>query len=76
MSIDPESGVPVYQQLAGILRERIAAGKITRRVPSEKTLMQEFGLALGTVRHAIAILRDEGIVFTTPGLGTYVAKKD
>jgi DNA-binding GntR family transcriptional regulator len=74
VSIDPESGVPAYRQLAMILTGRIASGEITRRLPSENTLMQEYGLALGTVRHAIAVLRDEGVVFTTPGLGTFVAK--
>lgn len=75
MSIDPESGVPAYRQLAMILVGRIASGEITRRLPSENTLMQEYGLALGTVRHAIAVLRDDGAVFTTPGLGTFVAQK-
>ena len=75
VSIDPESGVPAYRQLAMILVGRIASGDITRRLPSEQTLMQQYGLALGTVRHAIAVLRDEGVVFTTPGLGTFVAQK-
>ncbi len=75
VSIDPESGVPAYRQLAMILVGRIASGEITRRLPSENTLMQQYGLALGTVRHAIAVLRDEGVVFTTPGLGTFVAQK-
>lgn len=72
MTIDPESGVPVYRQLAVILAARIESGQITRRLPSENTLMQEFGLALGTVRKAIGVLRDDGIVFTTPGVGTFV----
>ena len=72
MSIDPDSGIPVFRQLALILAGRIERGEITRRLPSENTLMQEFGLALGTVRKAIGVLRDDGIVFTTPGVGTFV----
>lgn len=72
MTIDRESGVPAYRQLADILRGRIERGEITKRLPGEKYLMEEFGLALGTVRQAIGVLRDEGVVFTTPGLGTFV----
>jgi GntR family transcriptional regulator len=75
VSIDPESGVPLWRQLADILRGQIERGEITRRLPSETTLMQEFGLAMGTVRKAIAALRDDGLVFTTPGVGTFVAQR-
>jgi GntR family transcriptional regulator len=72
VTIDPDSGIPVYRQLALILADRIERGEITRRLPSETTLMQEFGLALGTVRKAVGVLRDDGLVFTTPGVGTFV----
>jgi DNA-binding GntR family transcriptional regulator len=34
----------------------------------------ETGLAVGTVRHAIALLADEGWAYTVPGRGTYAAK--
>ena len=44
-------------------------------MPSEKTLMQEYGLAHGTVRKAIAVLREEGLVQTTPGWGSYVIER-
>jgi GntR family transcriptional regulator len=70
--IDYESGMPPYRQLAVILRTRIETGQITRRLPSDKTLMQEFGLALGTVRKAVALLRAEGLIETTPGWGSHV----
>jgi DNA-binding GntR family transcriptional regulator len=74
VSIDPDSGVPKYRQLADILRGRIERGEITRKVPGEKYLMEDYGVALGTVRQAIALLREDGVVFTTPGLGTFVRK--
>jgi GntR family transcriptional regulator len=67
VSIDYDSATPPYQQLAAILRGRIEAGEITKR------LQQEFGLALATVRKAVKLLRDEGLVTTVPGWGTYVA---
>ena len=76
MSISYDSATPPYQQLAAILRERIEAGEIRTRLPGEKTLQQEFGLALATVRKAVKVLRDEGLVHTVPGWGTYVADLD
>ncbi len=74
--IDPDSGDPPWVQLAAILRARIAAGEITAKVPSERTLHQEFGLAPVTIRKAIHQLRDEGLVRITPGWGTYVVKPE
>lgn len=71
--IDPQSARPPYRQLADILRAKIQAGEITARLPGERALADEYQVALGTVRKAIAVLRDEeGLVETTPGWGTYV----
>lgn len=75
MEIDLDSPVPRYRQLADYLRRQIAAGTLTGRLPGEKHLMQDYGLSQGTVRKALAILRDEGLVETTAGLGTYVVSK-
>jgi DNA-binding GntR family transcriptional regulator len=74
--IDRDSADPPWVQLAAILRARIASGEITARLPGERALQQEFGLAPVTIRKAIHQLRDEGLVRTTPGWGTYVARKD
>jgi DNA-binding GntR family transcriptional regulator len=72
-----DRGLPVapWKQLAAILRDRITSGELTGRMPSERTLTQEYGLAHGTVRKAIAQLRDEGLVETVAGLGTYVIER-
>jgi GntR family transcriptional regulator len=69
-----DSADPPHRQLAAFLRQRIEAGEITARLPGEKTLQQEYGLALATVRKAVKVLRDEGLVRTVPGWGTYVAE--
>jgi GntR family transcriptional regulator len=78
VSIDRDGPDPVYQQLAAILRTRIEAGEIPagRAVPSETTLMQEYGLARETVRKAVRVLRDEGLVRIVQGRGAYVVPKD
>jgi DNA-binding GntR family transcriptional regulator len=75
VTIDPDVPVAPWRQLAAILRDRITNGELTGRMPSERTLTQEYGLAHGTVRKAIALLRDEGLVETVAGLGTYVIER-
>lgn len=44
-------------------------------MPSEKDLVDEFGLARETVRRAMAVLRAEGLVEVRHGHGTYVIEK-
>ena len=78
VSIDHEGDVPVYIQLAGILRERIRSGDLAPRrpVPSKRSLQQQYGVAGGTIDKAIAILREEGLVRTVIGRGIYVTRPD
>ena len=78
VSIDHEGDIPVYIQLAGILRERIRSGDLAPRrpVPSKRSLQQQYGVAGGTIDKAIAILRDEGLVRTVIGRGIYVTRLD
>jgi len=74
VTIDPLGPTPVYQQLATILRARIDSGDLApnRPIPSETALQQEHGVARGTARRAVALLRDEGLVVTVKGRGTFV----
>ncbi|WP_068925624.1 GntR family transcriptional regulator [Planobispora rosea] len=74
MTIDPDSYEPAYIQLAGLLRAAIDSGELApgQPVPSEKTLIQQHGVARETVRRAISILRAEGRVQTLAGRGSYV----
>lgn len=78
MTIDPFGPVPPYRQLAAIIRDQIESGELQPgdRVPSETTLQQTYGLARGTVRRAVALLREEGAVITVPMRGSYIADRD
>ena len=71
MEIDPHSKEPSYAQVARQLREQIMSGELGPRdqLPSLKRLVQETGLAVGTVQHAIRVLEAEGIVYTVSGAG-------
>ncbi|MFC4107854.1 GntR family transcriptional regulator [Micromonospora zhanjiangensis] len=74
--IDLMSPTPLYVQLADLLAGRIADGDLAPRqpLPSESTLQQEYGVSRGTVRAAMALLRERGLVVTIPQRGTYVAE--
>ncbi|MET9243876.1 GntR family transcriptional regulator [Nonomuraea sp. NPDC003709] len=65
---------PAYATLANDLRQRIATGKYPpgAMIPSEATLMAEFGVARGTVRQALAELEREGLVVSQMGRGRRV----
>lgn len=67
-------------QLAGILRAQILAGEFDdvsdQKLPSETTLLQQYGVSRNTVRAAIALLRDEGYVLTRPQYGSRVAPRE
>jgi GntR family transcriptional regulator len=77
IKIDLLSPEPSYLQLAGILRARIQSGEIPagHALPSITTLVQETGLAVGTVRKAIKVLSDEGLVVTVPGRGSFATRR-
>jgi GntR family transcriptional regulator len=77
IKIDLRSREPSYLQLAAILRGRIESGEIgpEEALPSITFLVQETGLAVGTVRKAIKILADEGLVVTVPGRGSFATKR-
>ena len=75
--IDHYSPTPLYIQVADMLRAQIASGELPpgRPLPSQRTLIQEYGLARGTVARAMAILVEEGLVVIVPGKGAYVPPK-
>lgn len=73
--VDPLSPTPLYVQLADLIAKQIQDGRLEPRrpIPSESQLRQEFGVARGTARQAVALLRERGLVVTVPQRGTYVA---
>ena len=75
--IDRDGPVPPYRQVANALRERIATGQIPpgRRIPSLVQLEAEFGVARDTLRKAVRVLRDEGLVETVTGMGVFVVDR-
>jgi DNA-binding GntR family transcriptional regulator len=72
--VDHMDPTPLKVQLANELRAKIQSGELAsgQPIPSESYLQQQHGVARGTVRAAVKILQDEGLVITIQGRATYV----
>lgn len=66
---------PLSKRIADDLEERILNGSLRKgeRLASEDELAREFGVARGTMRSALSILKDRELVSTRAGVGTFVA---
>jgi DNA-binding GntR family transcriptional regulator len=74
-AVDDESGLDAvgsYARIAEALRVRLELLPPGSPVPSETVLSGEFGVARNTVRRALALLTEEGLVSTVPGRGRVV----
>ena len=73
--IDPTKIAYVYMQMADHIADRIAKGELRpgARLPGERDLAAEYGVAHLTARRATRELRERGLVVTLPAKGTFVA---
>jgi GntR family transcriptional regulator len=71
------SRVPLYVQLASVMRQRIETGHWNEgdKISTIEELESEFGVARVTVRQAIEMLREEGLLDAQQGRGTFVSGK-
>jgi GntR family transcriptional regulator len=74
MTIDRESEVPVYVQIANDLRQQILSGELPagRRIPSKRYFRDTHGISGVTFDKATAILKTEGLIRPSRGLGLFV----
>jgi len=61
-----------YMQVADDVERRINDHEITAKLPAERELAEEYGVAYTTVRRAMEILRERGLIITRHGRGTFV----
>ncbi|SDQ56800.1 GntR family transcriptional regulator [Thermostaphylospora chromogena] len=62
------------RQIADLLRGEIMHGRFrTGRLPLESALAREYGTSRNTVRQALDLLREEGLIDRCPRVGTTVA---
>lgn len=69
---------PRWEQVAEVIRQRIADGTYLprSRVPSVIQLQGEFGIAQATAQKTLRRLREEGAIYTVPGLGSFVTEPE
>lgn len=75
--IDPSRPEYVYVQLADVLEKLIKGGQLRpgARLPGERDLAEEYGVAIGSARRAVQELRDRGLVVTVPAKGTFIVEQ-
>jgi DNA-binding GntR family transcriptional regulator len=76
--IDNAQALPLYHQVAGILRQRIEDGvyPVGGKLLSEDELAAEFEVSRATIRQAVGELVIEGLVVRKQGRGTFVEARD
>ncbi|WP_243167473.1 MULTISPECIES: GntR family transcriptional regulator [Lachnospiraceae] len=64
----------LYYQIYDIMFQEIVNGKYAEKdlLPAESELMERYGVSRATVRRAMDLLKDEGLIEKKRGYGTYV----
>jgi GntR family transcriptional regulator len=75
--VDKRDPTLFSEQVARSIERDIRDGKydLENPLPSEVALQATYGVARGTVRAALALLRERGVVETMPFRGTFIARK-
>jgi len=69
------SGPPLPDLVADTLREAIADGRLVpgQRLPAEPQLAEQLGVSRATLRQALSLLTQEGLLVRQQGLGTFIS---
>lgn len=76
VSIQPVKRVRAYEDIVRQLADMIRRGEIKPgdRLPPERELAQAFGVGRPTLRQALTVLTEAGVVEVLPGSGVYLRK--
>lgn len=76
MGLNKQSPIPLYYQLAELIREQIHQGTLQPgdQLPAERILSEQHAISRMTVRQAITYLVRDGTLVARHGLGTFVAE--
>lgn len=77
IALDRTARAPIYQQVAGQIRQQIDAGQLPAgtRLPTIRQLAQQLGVTRLTVQTAYAELQSGGWLEATVGRGTFVSRE-
>ncbi len=73
-TLERRSGISLWRQIAQHLHEEIKSGELQpgSKLPTEPHLARRFGVNRHTVRRALSVLQEEGLVSIEQGRGTFV----
>ncbi|MCP4303918.1 MAG: GntR family transcriptional regulator [bacterium] len=74
LELNPESGLPLYAQIAAAVRRAVGAGEVAvgDRLPAARDLAQSLDVNMHTVLRAYNDLREEGLIELRRGRGAIV----
>jgi GntR family transcriptional regulator len=75
-AFEPVHGpVARYRQLAAFIRDAVARGDLKSgdSLPTESQLADYSGVSIDTVRSALQLLRADGVIVTSQGIGSFIA---
>ncbi|WP_326945443.1 GntR family transcriptional regulator [Amycolatopsis sp. NBC_01307] len=74
---DPDDPRASYQLVADTIRDRIEDGTyaVGLKLPPHQEVADEFGVSVGTVKRAYALLQDAKLIVPKQGMGTYVRQR-
>jgi GntR family transcriptional repressor for pyruvate dehydrogenase complex len=68
---------PLYEQIADSLEEMILKNESDEiRLPSEMTLVSQFGVSRSVIRESLKVLKERGLIFLRAGGGSYIVKPE
>jgi DNA-binding GntR family transcriptional regulator len=76
VTFEPVHGaVPRYRQVAAFIRSAVASGNLKAgdALPTEAQLADYMSVSVDTIRAALQLLRDESVVVTSQGIGSFIA---
>lgn len=76
--IDNKSGIPIYDQICTQLRSKILSGELSEDepLPSIRGLAKDLRISVITTKRAYEELEKEGLIYTLPGKGCFVAGRN
>ncbi|MFC7365338.1 MULTISPECIES: GntR family transcriptional regulator [Bhargavaea] len=75
MPINPESGIPIYLQIADWIEDGILTGffEENEKVYSQYQLAEQYRINPATAAKGLSLLADQGILYKKRGLGMFVS---
>ena len=76
--INNKNGVPIYDQIYSQIKAQIISGKLLEDapLPSIRSLAKDLRISVITTKRAYEELEKDGFIYTAPGRGSFVAKKN